>query len=546
MPSHFTVKNYFDRTRELEVLGNLPAEALSGNASGIFLSGRNGIGKTELLRQAFYSCFHKQNEAVPFFYTMKTALTSIENFSRDYFSSFIMQSLAFLRKDIALIDSCVYSLEDLLHISKNSEVQWVADIVQKYEQARNEGDRLNLFLSAISAPYQSFLMSGRPVIVMLDDFHKMRKFCEINAVDNNKDFWMLFETSVKSRHTPHIFTGNQAELSKMFFEDTLFGEHLELFNLSGLAQDDAAKYFTMLSETYGLDIRIDLFDYIELFGGSLYYIRNFVQAARQSSGVLSEDNFWLIYLSEITKGKTFKYWTSLLKSYIHQLELKKLSLRFLYHLCRDKYPVVLSELPHEEAFTEEEKEQIINLLQASGVIETGFSEFEVADDRILIDIVRALYLKEIGMQPWGRIKEALIGDRQQRRTSPSDKTPSFTMTFPAAMKAELVAVKSIEYIAQNFQVPPVMTGQLQIALADLFANVISSSAADTEKYFMKYELKDNIFSAEIIVPASHIALSDTDRERVSMHLDGLNVESSAGSTKITLLKDISRSFAPAS
>src|SRR4030067_2455723 len=152
MPSQFAVKYFFDRENELEILQNLHLEAKSGNATGIFLSGRNGIGKTELLRQTFHHLFTNQNDAIPFFYTIKTSFTSIENFSKDYFCTFVVQSLAFLKKDISMIDACIYSLEDIAHLTRESGIQWVIDIMNNFLQVKKDVDSLNLFLFAITAP----------------------------------------------------------------------------------------------------------------------------------------------------------------------------------------------------------------------------------------------------------------------------------------------------------------------------------------------------------------------------------------------------------
>jgi len=544
MPSHFITHSFIGRDRELEVFRNIPAEARSGNAAGMFLSGRNGIGKTELMRQVFYHYFNDQKEAIPFFYTVKTALTSIEHFATDYFCSFIVQSIAFLKKDISMIDACIYSFEDGVKLAKGSGVQWLAEVADNFELARKDIDPLNLFLSAISIPYRSYSITGVPVIVMIDDFHKMRKFCEMNAVGNNREFWMLFETPARSRHTPHIFSGNQAVLNRMFFEDTLLGEYLELFNIHGLGPNDTAKYFTSLCETYGLDVRVGLSDVIELFGGSPYYIRNFVQAARQSSRVLSEDNFWMIYLSELTKGKTFKYWTSILKTCIPRFDLRKPSLRFLYHLCNNTSKTTLSELRDEISVGQEEMEQIIDLLHTAGVVETGFSEFEVADDRILADIVRGLYLREVMMEPWSKVKEMLIS--QKSRQAEPDTAPAFSLTIPSTAKAEFVAFRTIEYVAQNFNISPGVTGQLQIALADIFTNVIGDAGRGSGSFHLNFKLRVNVFFAEIRIPSIQIELTDADRDRIGAYVDSLSVESEAEGTKITLLRDISKDFVSAS
>lgn len=544
MPTQFTSKTFFGRDNELEMLKNIHVSAKSGNATGIFLSGRNGIGKTELLRQTFYHLFNNQNNAIPFFYTIKTAFTSIENFSKDYFCTFIVQSLAFLKKDLSTIDACIYSLEDVSQLAEESGVKWVGDIMDSFLQMKKDADPLNLFLFAISAPYRSYLTTGTPVIVIIDDFHKMRKFCEINIADNNMNFWMLFESSVRSPYTPHIFSGYQAELNKMFFEDTSFGEYLDLLNLTGLSQDDSAKLFTAFCEILKLNMTAEILDNIGLFNGNPFYIKNYIHAARQASRALSDENFWLIYLSEITKGKTFMYWTSILKTYITHLDLRKPSLKLLYNLYMNSSGNVLSNLTEKLSIRQEELENIIGLLYASGAFEAGFSELEPADDNVLIDLIKGLYLREIENIPWDKIKDAIIGTKQH--VIKIDNIPSFDITIPANTKAELVAVRTIESVGDNFNIPREIIGQLQIALSELFANVIGTDGTGFDNYHLSFKLKEHIFSAEISIPQKDFALSDSDNSRISAYLDDLKVEDIVNGTKVIFLKDIGKDLVSAS
>ena len=536
MNSQGTSKIFFGRDNELEILKNIHVSAKSGNATGIFLSGRNGIGKTELLRQAFNHLFTNQDNAIPFFYTIKTAFTSIENFSKDYFCNFVVQSLAFLKKDFSTINACIYSLEDVAQLAAESGVKWVVDLVNNFLQMKKDADPLSLFLFAISAPYRSYHNTGTPVIVIIDDFHKMRKFSEINSPDNNMNFWILFESSVKSPYTPHVFSGCQAELNKMFFEDTSFGEYLDLLNLTGLDQDDSLRLFTTLCEIFKLNVKDELMDHISLFNGNPFYMKNFIHAARQASRTLSEENFWLIYLSEITKGKTFMYWTSILKTYIPHLDLRKPSLMLLYSLYQDRSGNILSNLSEKLSITQQELENIIGLLHASGTFEPGFSELKPADDNILIDFIRGLYLREIENQPWEKIKDIIIGERP--RFIKHERSPSFDITFPATSKAEFVAVRTIESVAESFEIPREIIGLLQIALSELFANVAETGGDGYDYYQMSLKLIENNFFIEILIPQKHFALSDGDKGRIMAYLDDLKVEASNSGTKIIFLKKI--------
>ena len=86
-------KNFIGRKNELEVLKSVIAEAMSGDAGSVFLSGNRGSGKTYLLKRLFHELFNNNDGPAPFFYTIKTAFTSIENFSKDYLGSFICNTL---------------------------------------------------------------------------------------------------------------------------------------------------------------------------------------------------------------------------------------------------------------------------------------------------------------------------------------------------------------------------------------------------------------------------------------------------------------------
>jgi len=307
----------------------------------------------------------------------------------------------------------------------------------------------------------------------------------------------------------------------MFFEDTSFGEYLDLLNLTGLDQDDSLRLFTTLCEVFKLNVQDELIDHISLFDGNPFYMKNFIHAARQASRNLSEENFWLIYLSEITKGKTFMYWTSILKTYIPHLDLRKPSLMLLYNLYQDRSGNILSNLSEKLSITQQELENIIGLLHASGTFEPGFSELKRADDNILIDFIKGLYLREIENQPWEKIKDIIIGEKP--RFVKHERSPSLDITIPATTKAESVAVRTIELVADNFEIPRETIGLLQIALSELFASVIGTGGNGFDYYQMSFKLIENNFSIEILIPQKDVILSNSDKYRIMAYLDDLKV-----------------------
>jgi len=158
--------------------------------------------------------------------------------------------------------------------------------------------------------------------------------------------------------------------------------------------------------------------------------------------------------------------------------------------------------------------------------------------------MKGLHLREIEKEPWNKIKDEIIGEKRQPANL--DRTPSFNLTIPATTKAELVAVRTIEHVAGNFNIAPEIIGRLQVALTDLFANAVKTLETGSENYHLSFKLKENVFSAEISIPQEDFVLSDSDDRRIRAYLDDIKIEKIMGGTKIILVKDISKDLVSAS
>ncbi|KPK02298.1 MAG: hypothetical protein AMK71_02615 [Nitrospira bacterium SG8_35_4] len=542
----FSAKNFLGRESEFELLKGIAMEASAGDASSIFLSGKRGVGKSEFMRHLYNHLFSHQNDAIPFYHSVRSAFISLENFSREYLGSFILQSLAFLKKDKSMLYSGIYSLEDLRLIAEEMADPWAVNIIDKFFEIRKDEDGMKLFSFAISTPYQSYASTGLPVVVMIDDFHKIRKFCGSAAGGENKECWVMFENFLQSLHTPHIIAGFHADLQKMFFEESSIGEHLEVVNLPGLDRSNAIKLFTLLCEKYSLTFESELTDYVDMFSGNPFYIRSFMQAARQTRSSLSDDEFWDVYVREVTKGKIYTYWTSILKAYIMRFDMRKPSLRFLQDLYELSSDIVLTDESDRLSVSHEELETIINLLDSSGAVETGFSTLELADDTILVDIIRGLYYREIRRETPDKIRDIIVEDRRHR-TLVADMQ-SFDVIIPSTPKAELVAVKSLEHIARHYGIASDIMTELQIALVELFANILSGGSAEDESYHLRFKRLENAFSAEVETARTETELKEADERSINMirrQVDDIQFKKSLKGTTVILIKNTGQETAAA-
>ncbi|HDH05889.1 MAG TPA: ATP-binding protein [Nitrospirae bacterium] len=539
----FTSNIFLGRNSELDVLQSIASQAASGDASSVILSGKRGVGKTELLKHLFNKLFNDQKDTIPVFYTIKTAFTSVNSFSKDYLSNFILQYLAFQGKAPSLINASIYSPEDLTDIANKSGTQWVVDIIDDYLRILEGGDAIKLFSFVISVPYKSYLNTGAPVIVIIDNFHKIRKLCEPDSKNESKEIWTLFENSIDFRYTPHILAGLRAELRKMFFEETSIGKRLEIVNLEGLSRHDSIELFRYFCKKYTLSCEAEFSGFIGLFGGNPFYIKAFIHAARQSVKTLTDDNFWEIYIREITEGKIYTYWISILRTYIRRFELIKPSLKLFYHLLSNGIDDVFANPSEKISLQREELDHIIELLHRSDTLETGFSAIELSGDEIFNDVIKGLYYREIQKEPLDRIKDLIAGDR--RRRIRLAEAPSFDIMIPSTSKAEIVAVKSLQHIAQHFNIPSETTGKLQVALVELFSGVHAKNGSSARRYQVKVSLRENIFSMEVITSQKDFVMTDKDIIHIRTYLDDIRFESIMNGTRITLVKELKEDFTAA-
>jgi anti-sigma regulatory factor (Ser/Thr protein kinase) len=347
----------------------------------------------------------------------------------------------------------------------------------------------------------------------------------------------MFENFLQSLHTPHIIAGFHSDLQKMFFEETSIGEHLEIVNLPGLDRSNAIKLFTVLCKKYSLTFESELTDYLDMFSGNPFYIRSFMQAARQVRRSLSDEEFWDVYVREVTKGKIYTYWTSILKTYIMRFDMRKPSLRLLQDLYEFSSDIVLTDESDRLSVSHEELDNIINLLDSSGAVETGFSTIELADDNILVDVIRGLYYREIKRESPDKIKDIIVEDRRQKATV--EDMQSFDMIIPSAPKAELVAVMSLEHIARHYGLAADIMTELQIALVELFANILSGDTSEDGSYHLKFKRLENAFSAEVETARTETELKGSDERSLNMiktQVDDIKFEKSLKGTTITLIK----------
>jgi predicted ATPase len=121
-------KDFIGRQDELAALTQRVTLAQEGAARSAVLSGRRGMGKTELLKQLFGRLFWRQGRVAPFYYKVNPALLSMEAFSRNYLTQFLCQRLAYQKKEQALLHLDGISLADTSSLLEERGETWASEI----------------------------------------------------------------------------------------------------------------------------------------------------------------------------------------------------------------------------------------------------------------------------------------------------------------------------------------------------------------------------------------------------------------------------------
>jgi hypothetical protein len=203
-------KDYIGRQEELAALTKRVTVPQGDTAQSAVLSGPRGMGKTELLKQLFGRLFWRQKRVAPFYYTVNAALLSAEAFSRSYLTRFLCQRLAYQKKEQALLYLDGISLADASSLLEERGETWASEILSQYE--RSSGDPLDALRIALNAPYLSAMATGTSVVVLIDEFHRLKGLHRGGVPE--PQLAALFEEPMSSGKTPHIITGNAPELQE--------------------------------------------------------------------------------------------------------------------------------------------------------------------------------------------------------------------------------------------------------------------------------------------------------------------------------------------
>jgi anti-sigma regulatory factor (Ser/Thr protein kinase) len=491
-------EDFFNRENELHYLKGL--SELKKNALGgdVFLEGARGTGKTELLKQ-LYRLLYWEGDVAPFYYSFKTANLKGAYFAKDYFAGFVRQYISFAKKEPSIVQSAAEPFERLMPAISSLGLYWLIDCIEDFQTHVIKNDFYWQIVAAISAPVIAAKKSGKPVIVMLDDFDAAAYLYE-SSLGDATGLISLFRESMQNNLCPHVMTGSAGALDTIFTDHSLLGM-TEQMRLGPLPEDVAAELFG--GHLANLKISpppVGEAKFLSILKGNPLYIRNLAKAAwKMRKKELHEKDLIECYSVEVSDGETAFYWSSVLSRYMKTPMQRRAALKLLMHSVENGGFDDIKRLSVLSGVSETETGAILAAMNASGVIRDR--------EAVLQDVIRCLYMKEIEGRTVVYAREKI-----EAKYLAEKEESCFELVIPMSSNAELVVAKAVEQIGKNSNLDAEFLNYLQLALIEVCINAMEHSGSYEKKVFLKFITRPD--KLEIIVENSGKPFSPDTRKEI--------------------------------
>ncbi len=547
------IKDFVSRESELNYLkrfADLRDYTMTGN---ILLEGARGIGKTELIKQMYRIIFLKGNNIVPFYYLFQRGNLKASHFAKDYFTRFVRQYIAYVKKDPSFIDAMSTSLTRLIPVIASLRLEWMIDLIEDFQEQVKNGDLYGQILAAISAPVTAASESRRPVFVMLDDFHMATQLYETNPGDV-PGLIGLFEGSVRNYLCPHLLTGSPEGVLESIFADNAFRGKAERLFLKQLPEDVAYSLFRAYCDKLKINGDKDaILKFVRILGGNPLYMRNIVRSIwKMQKKYITERDLWEIYSLEVSEGETAFYWSSIMGEFLKDPGQRRTGIKLLMHSLKSNSGFYdIERLAKITGTSEPSVRSVLEALRMAGIVQEG-GHIWYLNDNVLQDFIQSLHMREVEGLKTKQIRE-LIEARYCQVSGASSS--SFEMIIPMVSDAELVAARAVEQVGKNISLAPDVIDHIKLALIESCINAMEHSGSYDKNIYLKFIVSDErieiiiespgkFFDIETVEEATIEEKFHTEHKRgwglklIRSIMDDVRIERIEDRTRVILVKNI--------
>ena len=273
--------DFVGRSSELKTLSEL-----ARGDGPVIVAGPPGAGVSELLKQTFDHLFQTQNAIIPFYFALSFSCDSAEAEARRLLHRFLLQSVAFRRREPVIIN-WFPDLSELAQLALPADRHWVDRLIGG---AASLGEGQISLSSCLAAPLRA-AAAGAPSFVIIDDCHAAA------YSDATGQVYHLLVNALENSGLPCILAGRRRFDFRIAANKRINIDRLELDNASRAVENQA--------DHFGVRITDETRDLIaNQFAGNCTYVRQiFLAAAERNADLDSFLGVQKLYAQEIFGGR---------------------------------------------------------------------------------------------------------------------------------------------------------------------------------------------------------------------------------------------------
>lgn len=281
--------DFIGRETHIEKLLKL-AENRSG---GIVILAAPAAGASELLRHVYDRLFVDQNEIIPFYFEVRKSDRTAQNAALRFLCEFLLQTVAFRRRDPRIIDSGP-EISEIADLAVPEDGYWIDRLVESYSPDGRQHDDLGFTRNCLSAPLRA-ASNGATPFVLVDDVHLHK------ALDGGDAFFDELNEIFGRSTIPFVFSGRRRS---MYAKTSL-----ESMSLDSFSVEESAALIDRLSAKTRVEINDQTRDLIavQLAGNVTHITSLFASASATGTSLSTFEQVENVYTNEIFGGRIGRY-----------------------------------------------------------------------------------------------------------------------------------------------------------------------------------------------------------------------------------------------
>ncbi|MFQ6071964.1 MAG: response regulator [Methanosarcinales archaeon] len=384
------------------LLNNLYQNALDAKkeaSDNIFILGRRRIGKSAVLTRLYDKLFFDQGVVIPFYYTFEGKELIGEKFADDYFTNFVLQYLAYKKKDALILDELT-DLGMALDLALELKDKGLIHVLKCYLNAKKSHDLYMMLKIAICGPKIVSNTNQNPICVIVDDFQKILNITDVSGRLLN--IIGIYHYGVEGNYCSHIVSGSEVSISnQLILTRGPLAEKFEIVVMDYLNHISALELGRTLAKKYELELPEEYNIYLAKYTMGLpYYINRILYSVHKSKEkVVNAEVLSNAIAQEITRGAIYKDLEVQLLKYIKSNKLSIVRSILYFASNYEDEPIQIEEIAEKLRVPKVVVKMTLSQMSMTDLIESREDIYYNIPDHIVRKFLKIQYFREVKKIP---------------------------------------------------------------------------------------------------------------------------------------------------